>query len=103
MRTAYKNPENQTVSDGSETLSADERNRLLAEMTKKSLINERLEKAAAFEKGFQKGFQQGELVGRIHVAERSLKRPLTPEKKLFEQSLKNLRAILKQLKAELKV
>jgi len=55
-----------------------------------------------FEKGIEKGVQKGEIIGKIHLAQRLLKRPVTPKKKFLEKSPKELRAILKKLEIELK-
>lgn len=55
------------------------------------------------EKGRTEGVEKGKLVGKIHFAQRLLRRPVTPEKKLLAQSPKELRAILKKLEAELKI
>ncbi len=54
------------------------------------------------EKGRIEGRTEGELIGKIHLAQRLLKRPVTPKKKLLAQSPKELRGILKKLEAELK-
>ena len=51
--------------------------------------------------GAQQGKLIGKLIGKIHATQRFLKRPITPEKKLLEKSMKELRAILKQLEAML--
>jgi len=51
--------------------------------------------------GWKRGAQQGEIIGKIHLAQRLLKRPVTPKKKLLAQSPKELRAMLKQLEAML--
>ncbi len=53
--------------------------------------------------GRTEGIEKGELIGKIHLAQRLLKRPVTPKKKLLEKSPKELRAILKKLEAELKI
>ncbi len=53
------------------------------------------------EKGRIEGRTEGELIGKIHLAQRLLKRPVTPKKKLLAQSPKELRAMLKQLEAML--
>jgi len=52
--------------------------------------------------GAQQGKLIGKLIGKIHATQRFLKRPITPEKKLLEKSMKELRAILKKLEVELK-
>ena len=44
------------------------------------LIQEGMEKG--LEKGIEKGFEQGQLIGRIHLCERLLDRPLTPRDEL---------------------
>jgi predicted transposase YdaD len=53
--------------------------------------------------GIEKGIERGEVIGKIHLAQRLLKRRVTPKKKLLEQSPKELRAILKKLEAELRI
>jgi predicted transposase/invertase (TIGR01784 family) len=62
------------------------------------------------EKGRIEGFLKGEekakkteIIGKIHLAQRLLKRPIAQKKKLLEKSPKELRAILKQIEAELKI
>ena len=59
------------------------------------------------EKGLRKGriegIEKGELIGKIHLSQRLLKRPITQKKKLLKQSPKELRAMLKQLEAELMI
>ena len=54
-----------------------------------------------WKKGRIEGRTEGEIIGKIHLAQRLLKRPVTPKKKLLAQSPKELRAILKQLEAML--
>ena len=54
------------------------------------------------EKGRMQGVEKGKFVGKIHFAQRLLRRPVTPEKKLLAQSPKELRAVLKKLEADLK-
>jgi flagellar biosynthesis/type III secretory pathway protein FliH len=107
MRTAYKNPAIHRAFDMLETLSADETVRHLARVREDALRNERSElfyaEKKGLEKGRQEGRQEGELVGKIHLAQRLMKQPLTSKKKLLEQGQKELKAILKQLEAELKV
>jgi predicted transposase/invertase (TIGR01784 family) len=119
MRTAYKNPAIHRAFDILETLSADETVRHLARVREDALRNERSELFYAEKKGLEQGrmegrmegrmkgrmegIEKGELIGKIHLAQRLLKRPVTPKKKLLEQSLKDLKATLKQLEAELKV
>jgi len=49
------------------------------------------------------GIGKGEVIGKIHLAQRLLKHPTTPKKKLLAQSPKELRALLKKLEAELKL
>jgi len=53
--------------------------------------------------GRMEGRTEGELIGKIHLAQRLLKRRITPKKKLLAQSPKELRGILKKLEAELKL
>jgi len=57
----------------------------------------------SLQKGLRKGARQGELIGKIHLAQRLLKRRITPKKKLPEQKNEELRAILKKLEAELRI
>jgi len=52
--------------------------------------------------GRMEGIEKGKIIGKIHLAQRLMKRPITPEKKLLAQSPKELRAILKKLEIELK-
>jgi len=52
--------------------------------------------------GRMEGIEKGKIIGKIHLAQRLMKRPITPEKKLLAQSPKELRAILKKLETELK-
>jgi predicted transposase YdaD len=54
-------------------------------------------------KGLRQGIEKGKLIGKIRLVQRLLKQPITPEKKLFEQSAKELKAILKKLEAEIKL
>jgi flagellar biosynthesis/type III secretory pathway protein FliH len=55
------------------------------------------------QKGLRQGVEKGKLIGKIRLVQRLLKQPITPEKKLFEQSKKELKAILKKLEAEIKL
>jgi predicted transposase YdaD len=48
------------------------------------------------------GRMEGKIIGKIHLAQRLLKHPITPKKKLLEKTPKELRAILKKLETELK-
>lgn len=52
-------------------------------------------------KGLAKGRAEGKLIGQIQQAQRLLHRPQTTEKKLLQQTPKELRVLLKQLEAEL--
>ena len=54
-------------------------------------------------KGIEKGIEKGELIGKIHIAQRLLKRGITQKKKLLTQNPKELRAVLKKLESELKI
>lgn len=121
MREHYTNPAIHKAFNVLETLSADEKNRMLAEIREKAMINEALERSALIKEGLETGLKQGEkkglrkglkkglkegsqkgkLIGKIHFAQRLLKRQITPEKKLLEQAVKDLEAILKTLEAEL--
>jgi predicted transposase YdaD len=51
--------------------------------------------------GRTEGIRKGKIIGKIHATQRFLKLPITPEKKLLEQSMKELSAMLKQLEAKL--
>ena len=53
--------------------------------------------------GRTEGIEKGELIGKIHFAQRLLKRRITPKKTLLVQSLKELRAMLRKLERELKI
>ena len=64
-------------------------------------INEGILKG--LEKGRIEGRTEGELIGKIHLAQRLLKRRITPKKKLLEKSPEELRAVLKKLETELKI
>jgi predicted transposase YdaD len=64
-------------------------------------INEGILKG--LEKGRIEGIEKGEIIGKIHLAQRLLKRRITSKKKLVEQSPKELKAILKKLEAELRI
>jgi predicted transposase/invertase (TIGR01784 family) len=55
----------------------------------------------AMEQGLQQGLEQGELIGRIHLCERRLKRPLTPPDQLTARSLDELGELAGKLEAEL--
>jgi hypothetical protein len=55
------------------------------------------------EKGRIEGIEKGEVIGKIHLAQRLLKHPITHKKKLLVQTPKELRAILKKLEAELRI
>ncbi len=47
------------------------------------------------------GREEGELIGQIHLAQRLMRKPLTPREKLVEQSIDELSAILDMLEPEL--
>ncbi len=64
MRAAYKNPAIHKAFDVLETLSADEKNRRLAQMREDALRNERSELLYAEKKGLEKGLEQGLEKGR---------------------------------------
>ncbi|MCP4688431.1 MAG: hypothetical protein GY859_10290 [Desulfobacterales bacterium] len=53
------------------------------------------------EKGIEKGLDKGELIGKIHMAQSLMRKPLTPREKLVEQDVEDLNAILDMLKPEL--
>ncbi|MCP4105628.1 MAG: hypothetical protein GY749_08845 [Desulfobacteraceae bacterium] len=60
-----------------------------------------LEETVAGQKLIQIGVEKGELIGEIHMAQRFLKRSLTPKKSLLQKNAKYLKMILKQLETEL--
>ena len=51
--------------------------------------------------GMEKGREEGELIGKIQMAQRFLKRPIMPKESLVEQGVESLRTLLEQLEAEL--
>jgi len=53
--------------------------------------------------GRLEGIEKGNLIGKIHLAQRILKRRPMPKKKLLDKTPKELRAILKKLEAELRI
>ncbi len=53
------------------------------------------------EKGLEKGLDKGKLIGQIHMAQRLIRKPLTPMDNLVEQSIDDLNAILDMLEPEL--
>jgi len=54
-------------------------------------------------KGRIEGIEKGKLIGKIHLAQRLLKRRITSEKKLLSKDTDELKAMLKQLEAELRL
>ncbi len=52
--------------------------------------------------GKKEGRKEGKLIGEIHFAQRLLKYPITPENKLYESDIEELKMILARLEAELK-
>jgi predicted transposase YdaD len=54
-------------------------------------------------KGVEKGIEKGKIIGKIHATQRFLKRRITSEKKLLAKNSDELKAILKQLEAELRI
>ena len=55
----------------------------------------------SLEKGMEKGMEKGELIGEIRMAQRVLKRPLSPRDTLAQKSLDELHQLLRELEAEL--
>lgn len=53
------------------------------------------------EKGISKGMDKGELIGEIRLAQRILKRPVTPRKTLAEKTLKALKEEFQELETAL--
>jgi flagellar biosynthesis/type III secretory pathway protein FliH len=51
--------------------------------------------------GKKEGIEKGELIGKIQMAERFLKHPITPESVFIKQSIKKLKATLAQLETQL--
>ncbi|MCP4348287.1 MAG: hypothetical protein GY795_22595 [Desulfobacterales bacterium] len=51
--------------------------------------------------GLEKGVEKGKLIGKIHMAQRFLKRPITSEESLFQNNTEELKAILNSLESEL--
>jgi len=74
--------------------------RQLIRMKTRKVMKEGLQKGRI--EGRIEGIGKGKIIGKIHLAQRLLKHPITPEKKLLEKTPKELRAILKKLEIELK-
>jgi len=55
------------------------------------------------ERGIEKGVEKGELIGKIRMAQRFLKRRLTPKKRLLQKNADELRATLKKLESALSI
>ncbi len=55
------------------------------------------------ERGVERGVKKGELIGKIQMAQRFLKRRLTPKKKLLLKSTDKLKATLERLESTLSV
>ncbi|MDM8522987.1 hypothetical protein QUF80_06395 [Desulfococcaceae bacterium HSG8] len=53
--------------------------------------------------GVEKGRDEGELIGKIQMLQRFLKRRLTPKKKLIGKNTGELKAMLKKLESELNI
>ncbi len=53
------------------------------------------------EQGIEQGTDKGELVGEIRLAQRMLKRPVSPKQELAEKPVEELREIFQQLETEL--
>ncbi len=58
-------------------------------------------KAEGIKEGKEKGIKQGELIGEIRTLQRILKYPQSIQSELAEKPLKELRAMLQKLKADL--
>jgi len=54
-------------------------------------------------RGEKRGLNKGEIIGEIRATQRFLKQPATPMPQLARKSLKSLKAILKELEAELEL
>ena len=53
------------------------------------------------EEARREGLEKGELIGRIQMAQRFLKHPITPKESLAEQGVEDLRALLDRLETQL--
>ncbi len=53
------------------------------------------------QQSLEKGMEKGELIGEIRMAQRVLKRPLSPRDTLAQKSLDELHQLLRELEAEL--
>jgi flagellar biosynthesis/type III secretory pathway protein FliH len=71
--------------------------------TQQTLVEEAEERGIekGIEKGREEGIEKGEYIGRIHLAERLLKRPPTPSDDLVQLMLNDLRRRAEELEAEL--
>ncbi len=67
----YKNPAIHKAFNVLETLSADDKNRMLAEIREKALRNERSELSAARKKGIEEGIEKGVLKGEADKAQKT--------------------------------
>ncbi|MBF0121137.1 MAG: DUF2887 domain-containing protein [Desulfobacterales bacterium] len=54
-------------------------------------------------KGLEKGIKKGEVIGKIHMAQRFLKIPLTPKNKLVQLNVNELAGFLKDLESKLNI
>ena len=60
-----------------------------------------IEETVAGKELIQMGMEKGELIGRIQMAQRFLKRPVTPKPVLKEKNVEALQMILQKLESEL--
>jgi len=77
--------------------------KLTLEEVKKMMQLTPLDQTVAGQELIQMGREEGILIGNIRMAQRFLKRRLTPEKKLLEKSTDELRAMLKKLESGLSI
>jgi predicted transposase YdaD len=59
--------------------------------------------AKGVKQGVKQGLEQGELIGKIQLAQRVLKRQVTPKPQLFRRSLSDLKQLLKELESQLRL
>ena len=79
MRTHYANPLVRKAFNALESMSADERTRILAQKREESLMNERYELAAARRKGWETGRKEGRENEKKEVAISMLHDGMPPE------------------------
>ncbi|MGH7600933.1 MAG: hypothetical protein ACREOI_31635 [bacterium] len=65
------------------------------------MANKSLE--GGFNQGFDQGLDKGKLIGKIQFAQQLLKQPFSSEEELAKKTEEELKAILGQLEASLKI